>query len=179
MNCTKCNSHKLGKYKNICQNCYEKASREKWVCTSCWIETCRKKYTLCQPCSNRINGRRWNYKHSEETKIKIKLTTPRKRWSEHPMWKWGITWEYKKIRQSPTYKWWRFLVFERDNYTCMICQQIWWKLEAHHIKTFIKYPELRFDINNWICLCKHCHNQTKWKEEKFESEFYKTLFQLP
>ena len=179
MNCNKCNSHKLWGYKDICQNCYEQATRKKWTCQLCWKTTCRKKYILCQKCSNWIEWRRWEYKHSQETIEKITKRTPRKKWEAHPMWKWWVTSESKTIRQSLTYKLWRKSVFERDDYTCKLCYERWWKLEAHHIKTFSKSPELRFDINNWVCLCKLCHNQTKWKEESFEQEFYKIIFQLP
>lgn len=68
-------------------------------------------------------------------------------------------WErkYKNERLSPDYINWRILVFERDNYTCQVCKQVGGNLNAHHIKSFAKYKNLRTDVNNGITLCEKCH----------------------
>ena len=81
-------------------------------------------------------------------------------------WKGGITSEQIIIRNSPEYKDWRMCVFKRDNYTCQKCgdrsgngHDVY--LEAHHIKSFSEYPELRFCMDNGITLCRDCHEKTK------------------
>ena len=57
--------------------------------------------------------------------------------SKNPNWKGGVTKENEKQRKSIEYKLWRKAVYERDNYTCVICGcNESGKLNADHIKTF-------------------------------------------
>lgn len=85
----------------------------------------------------------------------------------HPSWKEDedcITFEGKRIRMSIEYRLWRESVFARDNYICQSCGQKGGILNAHHIKSFAKYPELRFAINNGITYCENCHRSLHIKE---------------
>lgn len=60
-------------------------------------------------------------------------------------------------RRMPMYKTWCKSIYKRDNYSCKKCDKKHCKLEAHHIKSYKLFPELRFDINNGVCLCTECH----------------------
>ena len=61
-------------------------------------------------------------------------------------------------RSKKEYKIWRNEVFRRDDFRCAICGDET-NIEAHHIKPFLKYPDLRFDVNNGITLCRNCHKE--------------------
>lgn len=76
-----------------------------------------------------------------------------------------------RIRKTPEYKEWRRAVFTRDRYTCQECGAISEKgkqvhLEAHHIKSFAKYPKLRFSVSNGLTLCRDCHRHETHKSKR-------------
>lgn len=51
-------------------------------------------------------------------------------------------------------------VYERDNWRCVRCNSPDAgprSLHAHHIKPWAGNPDLRFDINNAVTLCRTCH----------------------
>jgi hypothetical protein len=79
--------------------------------------------------------------------------------TNNPAWKGGVTPKNKSDRTGRSMREWRESVFERDGYICQICCKKGVYLEAHHIKPFAKYPELRFDVDNGITLCAKCHKK--------------------
>ncbi len=94
--------------------------------------------------------------------------------SNHPSWKGGVTPENNRIRATPEYKEWRFMVFGRDNYTCQICFSRGLYLHAHHIRKFADYPMLRLAVFNGITLCRECHKEVFTHEEKY-IEYFENL----
>lgn len=106
--------------------------------------------------AKRVLGRK-GYRHSEETKKKIGDAN---RGEKSYYWKGGVTPIRKKLYFSQEYKNWRKAVFERDNYTCVFCNEKGGILNADHIKPFALFPKLRFDLNNGRTLCLECHKKT-------------------
>jgi len=80
----------------------------------------------------------------------------------HPMWKEEIT--SNEIRRDVhEYGKWKKTILIRDEYTCQYCGTETKTLHVHHIKSFIKYPKLRVDIDNGITLCVNCHRDVHRK----------------
>ena len=69
-------------------------------------------------------------------------------------------------RFTPEYKEWRDVVFERDNYTCQDCGERGGELNAHHIKPYNEYPDLRVDVGNGITLCVECHKNRHFSRQR-------------
>jgi hypothetical protein len=93
--------------------------------------------------------------HSEETKKKMRSS---RQGIQNANWKGGITRLLRGIRRSSEYYQWRKEVLNRDR-RCRNCG-IDKKLNAHHIKAILEYPELIFDIRNGMTLCEDCHKTT-------------------
>lgn len=76
-----------------------------------------------------------------------------------------------KARKSTKYKEWRIDVFTRDDFTCQICGKVGGTLNAHHIKPYAKYKELRFDVDNGITLCRDCHIELHRRAARHAKQF--------
>jgi len=76
----------------------------------------------------------------------------------HWNWKGGIT-RGNHRRETKEYKDWRLKVYRKDYFTCQDCGKHCNKtnIVAHHLKSWDKYPKLRFKIDNGITLCRACH----------------------
>jgi endogenous inhibitor of DNA gyrase (YacG/DUF329 family) len=118
-------------------------------------------------------------KHSTESKRKISIARLGKATgmtgAKSHLWKGGITSVSMMIRESMSYKIWRRQVFERDDYTCVLCGIKGCKLNVdHYPKSFseirnennittleeaMQCKEL-WDISIGRTLCEDCHKKT-------------------
>ena len=78
--------------------------------------------------------------------------------------------------QDLTYCRWREDVKSRDGRCCQwpSCGSKY-RIQVHHIKTWSKYPGLRFVVANGITLCERCHKSIKGREVYYERFFLKLL----
>lgn len=153
----------------------------KFCSKDCYLSSYRNPIKKCKDCSTIIDNRAvrcvecdrklfvsptLGKGHSIEVREKLSKfrknrKSPETSDSNHWNWRGGITLKSLKIRKSIEYRLWREAVFARDGWTCKSCHIKGGYIEAHHIKKFSKYPELRLAIDNGMTLCKKCHNKTK------------------
>lgn len=89
-------------------------------------------------------------------------------------WKGGVDIVNRRIRQSEEYSAWRISVWQRDYWTCKNCGHKGKDIVAHHIKSFSKYPKVRFDVENGVTLCRSCHKRVH-SEIGFNTRFKKRI----
>jgi hypothetical protein len=149
---------------------YIKVSLKKYFCPVCIVREINRKNKRCKYC-RKIKSKtitRCKTCSSEIFCYKIRLRSfccekckfIYYKGQGNPNYIDGRTPENHIIRNSPEYKQWRKLVFERDKYTCVFCGKIGGELHADHIKPFSKYPELRLELSNGRTLCRPCHEKT-------------------
>ena len=158
------------------------------TCNTCKISYQKRKDTmavwngLCRCCTNKHNGAKmkgtWRVprkscvdcgKTSKWIKLGVRCKTCSLRYhagENHYHWKGGVTPFNKVLRGRIEYKGWRTSVFERDNFTCQLCNANGCYVEADHIKPFAFFPELRYDIANGRTLCQPCHIKNGWRRTK-------------
>lgn len=121
----------------------------------------RKKLSLINLGNKKAKGsiRTKEFKENISLKLKGRKVPEEKiiKGEDHWNWKGGVS---RNRHTSYKYIVWRSSIFERDNWTCQTCRIRGGYLEAHHIKSWARYPELRYDINNGVTLCRDCHSLT-------------------
>ncbi len=112
---------------------------------------------LIRTCKNCKNSYR-------KTRDRAKIFCSRKCLNEyqieenHPCWKGG-----HPRRRGGRYTIWSRSVIARDKKTCLKCGSKR-KLNAHHVKPWKSFPNLRFEISNGLTLCVKCHREVHSKK---------------
>jgi len=85
--------------------------------------------------------------------------------------------EYKREWKSKRAKRWSREIFERDDFTCLMCGKRGGNLEAHHIIPRSVDRARRYDNTNGATLCIPCHKSTFGKELEMANYFFDILNQ--
>lgn len=138
--CNKIEEIKYYQYTDICKTCsmrlvgYNNFKHGKPKCENCGIQLKNFHATLCLKCLGKKqtgeNNPNWNKCLTDEERIDKR--------------------DYKEYDE------WRFSIYRKDKYKCIKCNSKT-VLNAHHIKNYSKYKELRLDIKNGVTLCEECH----------------------
>lgn len=75
---------------------------------------------------------------------------------------------FKKKREPPALTKVKRQVRERDNFTCQYpqCGKHGKSIDVHHIAKISQRPDLKFDPDNLICLCREHHDWTDHNRAK-------------
>ena len=87
--------------------------------------------------------------------------------------------ELTNNRTIPYYYWWRDKVLKRDKYTCQDCKESDGFLDVHHINSFAKDVNGRFDPDNGVTLCLFCHGRRHGHPEGFMRGKEDTIIEVP
>ena len=82
------------------------------------------------------------------------------------------SWQYKQMKKS---------VIERDEFECIDCGKLCLdNVQFHHKKEVFRHPELTFNVDNIVSICKACHkirhdiaDERAWKrvqKKRYEDE---------
>jgi len=146
---------------------------------------CKFNNVICKTCNTSFYPRSQKKKRNKKGELyrnkfcsrkcfNVWQTSDDNKQSNHPRWKENRE-EISHIWSTQEWKDWKKQVYERDNHTCQLCFSSEKNLNPHHILYRKDHPELTFDVNNGIVLCRSCHSTVHWKDEK--REFYQVKFQ--
>ena len=176
-NCQRCNKLIV---KKRTHSIYTWENRVKYCSMSCRVESMRgqkaslstrQKMSIAHLGNKSNTGRKLTEEHTRNMSEAIKG-------NNHWNWQGGLTGANHRLRNLIESKAWNKQVKTRDEYKCCINNKdCHGRLEAHHILGWAEYPELRYEINNGITLCRFHHPLNK-KDEMRLSPYFKDLIAL-
>ena len=128
--------------------------KQKYCSRECWKNRGSKELKcVCKYC-----GKEFEYKYGKRKYCSRECAFRHKVGKNANRWKGGATLKNNRTRNGNKLKQWREGVFRRDGYKCVECDSKD-EIQAHHIKEFSKYKELRYCLDNGKTLCIKCHSR--------------------
>ena len=165
---------RFGRLTVISRNGSDKYGNSMWLCRcDCGNETTVRANSLkngstksCGCLKHEIHERHEYLKCGERTKKYWQNEEYRKAHSGENHWNYNknITNEERERRKykrqgNTDFKKWSKEIKERANFTCDCCGKRGCKLHSHHLNSWNTYKEQRYDLENGVCLCEHCHKE--------------------
>ena len=120
---------------------------------------------------NKDGNGRPNWTEEQKKSFALKMSGP-----NNPRWQGGYS---KSQHKGIEYNAWRNNIYTRDGFKCkMLNHDCSGKIEAHHILSFTKFPELRYQINNGITLCQAHHPRKRAEEARLAPVFRDIIFAI-
>lgn len=113
-------------------------------------------------------GSEMGHKRNDPEEVRIKMREAKREkfiGAGNPNWRGGIALKDPE-RNRYRSKMWVKAVKDRDGWKCTTCSSAD-RLHAHHIKRWVDYPELRYEIDNGVTLCHDCHEAAHGTGFKF------------
>lgn len=129
-------------------------TKESYIKAGKKISKAKKGKKILSQCGFQKGHPNYLIHHTEKVRRKLSKNHKGEKGSN---WIDGRTPKNKRLRRGIKFKLWREFVFQYDNWTCWICEERGGKLHPHHLKSFSKYPKLRFKKSNGLTLCEFCH----------------------
>ncbi len=120
---------------------------------------CRSLKLPMPPRPSRLGCSPWNKGLTMLTDNRIKVMSQNRTGKKNWMYEHGKSKAHRTLWGTAIHKAWRKAVFERDNYTCVLCTS-GGQLNADHIKCFAHNQDLRYEVSNGRTLCVPCHKKT-------------------
>jgi len=177
-NCVQCNEPFTSvtmKTRFCSHKCYGESLIKEKVKKVLKIKTQKKCLKVCEHCStgfyvilSRINRARFcsknchgKYYNGEKS---CHYKTDRTKLAKH------------QIRNDAAYQDWRKQIIKRDGYKCrMTNSDCNGDLQIHHILPWRDYENLRYEVNNGICLCKFHHPRKRAEEIRLSPYFQEII----
>ena len=143
----------------ICNTTFKMDSHGQTFCSKNCMYKGRKPATITQKRLDYIESLKGVKRDPEiGKKISEKLKAANRRGLNNPKWKFENA-SRDRDRKLIEYREWRLAVFQRDNFTCVICgtTQDEEYIHADHIERWVDSPEKRYEISNGRTLCRKCH----------------------
>lgn len=136
-----------------------------------WLGKIIAQYGLQKPAAKRPNRKPGCGKKGMFSETQRRQFSEQKQDSKNPQWKGGITPEGNKLRAEKVTLELRKEVYQRDDYTCRLCNKHGGKLELHHIVPVWQNQELIDEPKNLVTLCVKCHDRIQNHEHEYAEYF--------